>query len=246
MQHDSFIIGKKEDGFSLLMVAVLLSVAAMIAATALQKSTLEAYWNPKLDTEDKLNKITSALEAYQRTNKRLPCVASRSLAETNSSHGMEQTTCPSGAAAIAGTVRVSVAGKYVRIGAVPYKTLQIQAETTKDAWGNKMLYAVSEPLTDSTLYKTTNGNIRVDNIAGILTNNAAFTVLSHGKDGKGAYRNSTGSLVSACTSASGKDQLNCNDAGIFWQDSLMPDAGANYNDDQLVWKLVDYTAQNSN
>lgn len=220
-----------EEGFTLFLVATLLIIAAMVAATVLQQSSRDEFWNPKTETQRKLETIVSALEYYQRTNQRLPCVASLTVASTNASHGVEQALCT---------------GSGIRIGAIPYRTLQLQEEMAMDSWGNKFLYAVTEELTDSSDYMSGGvGNIQVNDEGGTLTTQAAFVVVSHGPDAKRAYTYRGGALVSACNSAQGRDQENCDDDGVFNQFSLNLVAGVNFYDDQIVWREVDYTAQNS-
>ena len=131
----------------------------------------------------------------------------------------------------------------VRIGAVPYKDLKIQEETQEDSWGNKLLYAVTEQLTDASLYMSRTGEIPINNADGAVTAEAAFVVLSHGPDGRGAYRNKTGGVYQACSAEAGLGQENCDDDGTFWQDLLNTTTGASYYDDQLEWRPVDGIAQ---
>lgn len=219
-----------EEGFTLFFMAVLLVVAAMVAATVLQQSSRDEFWNPKTDTQRKLEAIVKALEFYQRTNQKLPCVASLTATSADAAHGYENPAL--------------CVGGGIRIGAIPYRTLQLQEEMARDSWGNKFLYAVTEDLEDSGDYMNGEGAILVNDAGGMLTDKAAFVVVSHGPDGKGAYSNRGGAQVSACNSVSGLDQENCDNDSVFNQLSLNQVAGANFFDDQVVWREVDYTAQN--
>lgn len=236
-----------EEGFTLFLVSALLIVAAMVAATLLQQSNRDEFWNPKTESQRRLEVIIKALEYYQRTNLRLPCVASLTAASVDAGHGEEQDyeECKNGDPPMAGTARVDTGVGYMRIGAVPYRTLQLQEEAAMDSWGDKFLYAVTEDLIDPDDYLDGAGIIRVDDGDGTLTNTAAFVVVSHGPDRKGAYTNRGGALQSACNSAQGQDQENCDDDGVFNQFSLNLVTGVNFFDDQIVWREVDYTAQNS-
>lgn len=221
-----------EEGFTLFLVSVLLIVAAMVAATVLQQSSRDEFWNPKTETQRKLETIAKALEYYQRTNQKLPCVASLTATSGNAAHGVkDDAQCPDGT---------------IAIGAIPYRTLELQEEMAVDSWGNKFLYAVTTNLENSTLYMAGGaGTMDVYNESGILNGDVAFVVVSHGPDGKGAYTNRGGALVSNCASASGDDQENCDGDGVFNQFSLNQVAGADFFDDQIVWREVDYTAQNN-
>lgn len=236
----------QEEGSALVLIMVLLVVASMVAATILQQNRRDTFWNPKVETQRKMERAIAALEAYQRTYKQLPCVAPRDAAQGDSDHGEALPNCTPMDPYDTSTERVDIGGGvYVRIGALPYRTLLLQEDAGEDAWGNKLLYAVSERLIDPSLYMTSTGGIHVDKPSGSVTSTAAFVILSHGADGKGAYRNVSGSRPKACTDAPGTDQENCNDNGFFWIDALQDDEGASHYEDQVEWKPVDYTAQSS-
>lgn len=232
-----------EEGFTLFLLTFLLVIAAMAAATVLQQDNRDTFWQPRTETQEDIDKVVGALEAYQRENGMLPCVAPRGAAQGAATHGvaLDDTNCT--AAATGDTTRVSIGGVWVRIGTVPYKDLQLQDATQEDAWGNKLLYAVTERLTDTALYMNQTGALRVDDASGTVTAAAAFVVLSHGPDGIGAYRNSTGELYTACSASAGLAQENCDNDGISRQNSMNMTTGASYYDDLIEWKLVDDAAQ---
>lgn len=240
---------KQEEGFTLFLVSILLVIAAMAAATVLQQSNRDQFWNAKTETQKRIQKVVAALEAYQRENHKLPCVASRTAVVDTAEHGSTLNVDPAecSAAAVTGdTIRLdNGSGVMVRIGAVPYKALQIQQIMQEDKWGNKLLYAVTEPLTDDDFYMSQTGGITVNDADGVETSTAAFVVLSHGPDAVGAYRNRTGTIYPACSAAAGLAQENCDDDATFRQNSLETTAGATFYDDQLLWEEVDAIAQTS-
>lgn len=227
-----------EEGFTLPMVMVMLVVAAMIGATLFQKSQRDEYWNPKVDTHQQLERFAEVLASYQRQHKVLPCPASRTVAITDAAHGVANCSLASPAV---------VTSSGVLIGAIPYKALNLSVDHSGDAWGNKITYAVTQTLTNSGTYMASNGTIRIQTPAGLISTEAAFVLVSHGVDAKGAFRNNiagTTPLVACGTAAGGTDFENCNNNNTFFSGQLNRTPGANYYDDHLVWRPVDYTAKN--
>lgn len=226
-----------EEGFTLALVAILLVVAAMVGATIFHKSKRDEFWNPKVNTQKNMEKIVDVLVSYQREFQQLPCPASRTVSITSAAHGVAN--CALGSPA------VSTSGG-VRIGAIPYKTLNLSVDISGDDWGNKYTYAVTQTLTvpgtGAGQFMVSNGTINVGGLTPAITD-AAFVLVSHGPDAKGAYRNAGTNMLIACTAA-GTDLENCDNDNTFFSGTLSKAAGATHYDDHLLWRPVDYTAQN--
>lgn len=237
---------KQEEGFTLILVSALLVVAAMIAASAMQKSKRDEYWNPRVDTEKKLLRIAEVLVAYQRENQELPCVARRNVLPTVSTHGqaLDCSVAPVGG----DSVRQGSGLNIIRIGTLPYKTLGLSASMSEDEWGNNFTYVVTEELTKGgTNYTNGVGAIDIgngDNAIDGVTSVAAFAIISHGPDAKGAFRFNTSTRVKSCTLTAGRDRENCDDDATFYADTLNAQAGTDFYDDQVIWREVDSAAQN--
>lgn len=232
---------KQEEGFTLILVSALLVVAAIVAASAMQKSKRDEYWNPRVDTEKKLLRIAEVLVAYQRENQVLPCVAPRNVLPSVSTHG-QALNC--GAANVAAA---SAQSGTVRIGLLPYKTLGLSASMSQDEWGNNFTYAVNVPLaTNTTSYMSGTGTINIGHKYSIngVTTAAAFVIISHGPDIKGAYRFNNSTQMKSCTATAGADRENCDDDALFYIDTLDPVASGTFFDDQVIWREVDSAAQN--
>jgi Tfp pilus assembly protein PilX len=223
-----------QEGFSLFLVAILLVVAAITATTALHQSTRDNFWNPRVETQQKLTQIANAIALYQRLESRLPCPASLSLAQSNANHGVENAA----ACTAPGTVVY---------GAVPYKALQIPEETSVDAWGNKIRLSVTKSLTTTVGFGTTGaaGTITVNAPTGNQSTEAAFVLVSHGPDNKGAHRNFSGTGPTACTAGTGLDVENCDNDTTFYVAPIIDEAGASHFDDHVEWNTIDYTAASS-
>jgi type II secretory pathway pseudopilin PulG len=102
-------------------------------------------------------------------------------------------------------------------GGVPTKTLRLPDEYAFDGWGRRILYAVDTSFTTTDAFisvpvtevPTPPARITVENLAGdAITTLAAYTLVSYGANGHGAYpRNSTTRF--AAPGASAKELINC-------------------------------------
>jgi hypothetical protein len=243
------MLRNKQSGISLVIIAVLLVVIGVAAGVMITRKEREAVWNPKTGSQTNIIKLKEALVAFERSKHRLPCVAPRNVLPGAAEYGEELSNCSGGAAATGGTVRLDLGGGvYMRIGAVPTKTLGLPEVASEDEWKNRILYAVTESLTDPYQFTNGSGILTVhDGSDSPITVTAAFVVASHGADGKGAYGAKGASVGKVCASTAGKDQANCNDNdAIFVDTSMETTAGANFYDDLVVWDLVDAPAQAMN
>lgn len=240
----------RRSGISLAIVAVLLVIIGSAVSMMVMRKDREAVWNPITGSHTDIAAIEQALIAYQRTYHRLPCVAARTAMASDANFGVEIADCATGVAATGGTVRLDLTGggtTFLRIGAVPHRTLGLSETGAEDEWSNRLLYAVSESLTDPYQFTNGVGVIRVDNASTTLSNEAAFVIVSHGKDGKGAFGAKGTSVGKACTSTAGLDQENCDDNdGLFIDSSVATEAGAAYFDDLIAWEKIDSYAQATN
>ena len=151
----------------------------------------------------------------------------------------------------------------VLIGAVPIKTIRgtVVSEITNaanlDGWNNKLTYAVTSNLTDPTKYENDRGVIgAVDEhyrkTAGI-NDDAHYVVISHGRNGIGAYTNEGGQTAN-CGSivfdvgtgtwiTTSVENHNCNSDGLFMQALQRYDGGSglHYDDRVAFSKAQDLT-----
>jgi len=146
------------------------------------------------ETQAKLERIDAALMKFYKIHQRLPCASSYTA-----NPGVEADTC----------VTPTYTPRYVIVGPVPYATLNIPYEDTIDAYGGKIVYAVSRELAldaataPAGYFDNTPGNIEIrsgrlqqpctttctvlaDPQAASPTG-AAYVLLSHGPDNRGAY-----------------------------------------------------------
>ena len=184
-------------GYSLLELAVVLTIIALIVAMGMPigLETLESAKRGQTNT--KLDTIENALAAFRAVNNRLPCPGDASLAATNANYGVEAATPGT---CTGGTPAANFSGNKVIEGAVPVKTLGLPEAFMYDAWGRKFAYAVDKRVTATRamLSMGLNEMCKVtvkDAGGGDRTTGGLYTLLSFGPDGHGGY-NKNGTRVS--------------------------------------------------
>lgn len=224
--------------FTLLEISVVIVIISLLVGFILVFVSDMVNKRRLIDTKLRIDTIVKALENYREMNEHFPCPASRTVAQSNASFGMEVNsgTCTY-TSAPAGTVRVETSGGsgvWVLIGTIPTKDLMLDNNLMLDGYGNRFSYIVMQGLTEDF---SGEGALNVkDGGANDIITNGAFAVVSHGKDGKGAYLFSTGAATAACD-ASNLDKENCDD------DYTLVDApyndgstAASFFDDVIRWR----------
>lgn len=238
-----------QSGFSLVEVALVMIIGGILLSL-FSGTLLTMISGAKMKTtQERMRAVNDAIQIYATANNRLPCVASRTIpvngatAIQRAEYGRElPTAAPCTGAAPAGTVRIG-GPNWVRIGYVPTRTLNLPDETGYDAWGSRIMYAMSENLGSSTTYDLLAGRIRIDDSLGteVTTgSNGTYTVFSVGPDRRGGY-NTAGNLVAACNVPAGRiDVANCDDADNVFVATMMTgnndQTPANHYDDYLIYE----------
>lgn len=235
-------LNRSGQGFSLLELSALIVVVAMAMSTILAVSQGTTERKAQTNAVDRRAEIVAAINDYLDRNGRYPCVAGYTDAPSTSTFGKEiLTDCTSDTATPLGTSRIETApgsGVFIRVGAVPTFDLLLPDRYMNDGFGNRYTYMVMEGLTNSLTYSATNAAITVlDGDGASLTTTAAYAVLSHGKDGKGAYRFESGNLKVACGATTNLDVENCDgDASLRMAEfDATTTTAALYNDDFLQY-----------
>lgn len=240
-------------GFSMLELSITLAILGVMTAGGLSVGATMVEQQANIASNAQLDEITKALNDYYKVNGRLPCVASLVIPLGDPDFGKEiapnGTSCNLHGSAPAGTYRSHNSGHWVRIGALPVRALGLKDRMIADEFGNRYTYAVTEILTSAANFSTGTAAIILHDGAGTsIAEPAAFVVLSHGNDGKGAYRYQTGEEASSCTSTA-LDVENCNDDGIF-RDARFNNGEitSKFHDDFLRWlpkfRLINSDAAN--
>lgn len=256
---DCFMKPSPHSGFSLAELSAVLVIIAIILGSSLSVYLGQTDNVKQQQTHQKITTIERSLAAFVTIHGRLPCPAAQALTQTNSNAGREY--CPGTSTKdLSGTLPSGFSSSYtdnlVLIGAVPTKTLQLSDEFMVDGWGNRFDYAVTAALAASlgtydapaTLYHLRNTNmgiITVQDASGTnRTNQAAFVLVSHGKNGLGAWqkngvKNSNPTDIGELQNAISAGNI----AGTlaFRQQEALPSTLLPYDDIvsyQMKWQLV--------
>lgn len=212
----------QQGGYTLLQVSAALLVLGLLAAP--MGGLYYLYQKDrKLDLNFRaVEQAVSILQNFRSNEGYYPCPAPLDAARTDPAHG-HPSNCRSGAiaAAVPGTcvdgicveesIRTDIANRRVVVGAVPFRLLQLPEARTIDAYGSRLLYVVTESMTDTSSINDASGGVAVrDESNTPLTTpdgSAAFLILSHGPNRIGGY-SADGALIRPCAGA-GLDRENC-------------------------------------
>jgi len=194
-------------GFTLIQISILLLVASIVMVNILP--SLQTSLNKNSATTTKMNNIVIALRQYEAVNAALPCPADASQPINSTSYGV----AAGGIGATNNCTGSSPAANYVdstnhvAIGMVPVRALALSNDYALDAYGYTITYAVDTNAT-SCFAGSLTGQITVtDNGAAA---NTIAALVSHGKDGHGAWiplPGSTGTAVRLNAGSTDTDQL---------------------------------------
>ncbi len=215
-------IRKTEEGFTLVeMALVILILGVMVGAAA---PIYQLYLTNKAveGTDVDVKTISKAIGTFRATYGRYPCPAPLTVNRMNAAYGHEDcsdmtATAPgncAGGFCIEQSTRVGLTNPRVRVGAVPFRALNITEEQAYDGYNNRITYAVMESLMNDATFDPDEGGLEILNDAtpptSVLTPVASghFLVFSHGKNGAGAYTKN-GVQRAACP-AVGPEAENCN------------------------------------
>lgn len=264
-QHPLPRPANSERGFLLIEVGIALTIVGLlVAGAAWAAKPYMAKYNAATNAA-RMAAIVSALDTYRSANGYYPCPAEPVHAAGTAARGTAG-DCADTSVAV-GNVAAGVSYKAgtlydhdgnpstapqplrVREGAVPFRALGIPLEETADTYGRQFRYAVPELLAvDKATYDSSLdfSNLTLldesDTEVGEVATQTRFVVLSHGKDGRGAYVHGSGVAYLPCI-AGRKDSNNCgaetNPAAVYRvaQRAIPSDiAAANFFDDLVTWQ----------
>lgn len=208
------LLHNRRGGFSLLELAVVVSIVAVMAGTgmAIGKSTMDSAQVAMTNT--RMQTIQTALKAFRRANDRLPCPANATILAGNANYGVESANagnCTGGTPAA--NYSVGSSGTLIVEGSLPTRALSLPDEFMYDGWGRKFVYTVWASATGGGAFtnygiSSNCGLITIRNSAGISrSDNSLYVLMSLGPNGHGAY-NEMGLHISA-GSANASEQINC-------------------------------------
>ena len=195
----------KKNGFTLIELSIVALILGIFAVSAIPVSTTVLRSARIKTTDERLDSIESALEAYLISNGRLPCPADLEDVKSDLSFGVEKESseiCQSGS------------GHYqsgnLFYGAVPTTTLGLADSVMSDGWGNKISYVVDGRFSSGfeTTVSDSNGmTMETENSSRPITTDAIYALISHGENEYGAFPLESGTQLSI-TGASSEEALN--------------------------------------
>ncbi len=220
---------RKSAAYSLVELSMALSIIAILIGGALTIATNKTESDKIKKTNQNMNKIEDALEEFLIQNKRLPCPAdgkSAIDASSDNSFGVETTvtlaTC---------TGSNFTDGNNVSSGVVPVRTLGLPDDVMMDGWGRRITYVIDSRFTNnattntncdgvnSTLcFKyTSNGSIKINDVSATQkSTEGVYALISHGKNGYGAFNYYGSNTRIAFPVSPNKDEIeNSGDKSVY-------------------------------
>lgn len=244
-------------GFSLVELAVVLVILAVLLGVGLTAGQSAVQNADRLTALERLSTIKLALDAYAARNGYLPCPAPPQAVGSDASFGLESRSGVAGVGCVAVPGHIISSGT-VWFGTLPTRNLGLSDSFMYDPWGNKLTYAVSGNHVGTAgatngwnSYYANNGSLEIR--AGTLASSrittttstgapgasATYAVISHGRNGRGAYPYNGSSIALACTGPTGNeiDVQNCDRSNAIFYDTTFNEGSqpTTQFDDYIVW-----------
>lgn len=254
-------INRKNKAFTLLELAVVLVVVALVAGVGVSISKDMIETSKEVATNKRMDEIEKAIFTFMKKNGRIPCPGDATYLTSNANYGVEATQamlerCQGGAIASTFNTSSTYMNKAAE-GVVPVATLGLPREFMYDGWGRKFAYAANPVMTDST-YSTKafppkhstgcadNTAIMVKDASGAnRSTSAIYALISYGKNGHGGYLSAGTRFSSGSTNTDELTNCHCTNAaangtysGNYVQRSqnLNSKTAASYFDDIVRYK----------
>jgi type II secretory pathway pseudopilin PulG len=242
---------RKQGGYTLIEIAMVMMFVGIVMVPAFHLYSQKLETDKRTETDQSVRLAENFVAAFRTMYGRYPCPAPMDASPGDADYGYEDCT-----AAIPGIVTVAsnnpalAATPDVLIGTLPFREMNMQEHESYDGYGNRLTYAVTRILTDSTTFDPNIGGVSVVDFNGNNTlaqpNSAQFVLLSHGKDGRGAITRD-GVRSGVCV-VGAVDEENCNDDVTF----MKSDARVGYDDLMIhatnaligYWKYTSTTSEN--
>lgn len=236
----------QQEGFGIVVVAMLFTAFAVVAAAALDRSSVQIEQQRQRVAEEQLSRLNLALSKFARYHgNRLPCPASWLQPMDNANFGSSVTasgapvsTCSTGTYNPA-TDGVEVNGKLL-FGMVPVRELVGYGVSYNDAidpWGSRIVYVVHRDLTldttNAVAATASDPNFKPevkDYLTGQLLAAPDALLVSYGRDRMGGRLRNQSSLASPSIACGGTRRgINCNNDRTFIRGPLVTTARAGAN-----------------
>lgn len=240
----SLRIKNRQAGYTLIQMAIAMLVLGILMAAFLNVYTLYSNAQKATTTQENVASAVQKLQTYRQSFGTYPCPSPMNVARESPApvYGRASDYAqyrPSGTTplsigqcadgiCIEGNVRsdlVATPTIRVRVGALPFRDMQMDENETYDGYGSRLWYAVTEDMCNLSTFNDTMGGINIVNDLGESQTSppksGAFIVISPGINKVGAY-SKYGVQGSPCTATA--DAENCRDMSL----SSQPDTSATY------------------
>ena len=243
---------KAKKGFSLVELSVVLVVIGITLGGALDIATRKTEADKIYETESKIETIEKMIAQSLNVENRLPCPANAATSFSDANFGTD------GTASTSGCTNSNFNSSNAYAGTIPINFLSLPEDYMFDAWGRRLTYIVdyrlansdtTNPLCDGSssgnfslcFRYTDNGSIIInDASSNIRSNQVAYVIISHGKNGSGAW-NYTGTARLA-VSSDADEKSNGDTNGDFDNIFVQKEDDGNFDDIvsyKLKWQIID-------
>lgn len=191
-------LGSGQRGFSLIELSIIIAVAAtlMVGYLSLVQPESELKANATFTTMERMRAVMDSIEAFRVKYKRLPCPAEPKVrSDSTTVDGSTPVNKIYGGEGLDYSSGMKCTNN---LGSVPFRNLGIKPEMMYDGWGRKFTYHVSSQLcaigtsagNDGCTpysYNKNVGDLIVSEDGTTLTANGGYVIVSHGRNGLGAY-----------------------------------------------------------
>lgn len=227
-----------QSGFTLVELSIVIIIVGLLTAGGLAVGASMVERAAYIDTQKLIKQLQRSVKDYYIVYGHLPCVASLDDAPGSEEFGTALEDCSTAGDPPAGSGTFREGSPPVRIGMIPTRTLGLPDSAAQDKYGNRIIYAVTESLTDATLFGGDDGAVIVRdmNDNNILTD-AAFYISSSGRDRKGGYSYQTGNIDTDCGTSDNLDVQNCEFSNAIFRDAPFNngDVDETFFDDLTAW-----------
>ncbi len=222
---------RTNQGFTLAEMAIVIVIAGILLVTGVKVLTAQMDSASYAATRTKQQVIKQAMITYLARFQRLPCPDTRQ-GQGPGALAFSIAAPPDGLEnrAVAADVTSNCSRFF---GVLPYATLGLTRETAQDGWGNLLSYQIANGWELTANFADTNvGSATVNDrdSAGVvvaLTTQSVATVISHGKNGTGAFTSKGTRAVLPAAGTNPDERENTDNDIIAFKREYTDDAGAN-------------------
>ncbi len=218
----------KNFGFTMLEMSITIMIIGIVTVAGINFQISMLNNSHRNIALDKLNRIERAINEYILEKGQLPCPANITLANTNSSYGVELRNSSDDCYAASS----SYLNNNLIYGSVPTKTLGLTDDYGVDSWKNSIAYIIHKNYGKKSTFLSGGGEaITVKNLNDdTITNRAIYFLFSPGLNKNGAFRNGVQNTVDTSLDDSG-NAYKSNFTKYFIKDVINEDF-----DDMVIYK----------